>query len=243
MRPIPSALVASLALLALAAAADERPKNIRICIQFIEVPHAVLTELLANPETAGPALHDKVLALANDGTVQLLETCVVTGRHGQRATVESVRETIYPTEYLPPGMWPPAPTPVPGQAPHPEPPKQRLVRPHLGDAWETRNVGTTLEIEPNITDDGRMIDLRFTPEIIQLLRMDTFMEYVDQWGDASIRMPIFQTCRTNTSMTLLAGQFAMVGAITPRPNTAGPALTRKLLVFARADIVPVPTDP
>lgn len=230
--------IASLALAA--AAADDGPRNIRVCIQFIEVPHPVLTELMASPETAGPALHAKVLALASDGTVKLLETCVVTGRHGHRATVESIRETIYPTEWLPPQLQ------LPGTQSSrfaQQQPKQPPVRPEPPSAWETRNGGLTLEIEPNISDNDRMIDLRFTPEINQLVRMDTFMEYADQWGDASIRVPIFQTWRLSTAVTLMAGQFEMVGAITPKPNGAGPTVTRKLLVFARADIVPVFTQP
>lgn len=238
MRPLLAALLASFAVLAVAVAAEDGPRNIRICIQFIEVPHPVLTELMADPKTAGPALHDKVLALANDGAVKLLETCVVTGKHGQKATVESIRETIYPTEYEPPQL------PGTQSSRFAQPPQQQpLVRPEPPSAWETRNVGTTLEIEPCLADTGRMVDLRFVPEIIQLARLDTFKEYIDWWGDASIRMPVFQTWRTNTSMTLLAGQFAMVGVITPKPNGAGPTVTRKLLVFARADILPVLTGP
>ena len=242
MRPFAIALSASLAALALATAAEDRPKNLRICVQFIEVPHPVLTELMAATDTSGPVLHDKALALAKDGTVKLLETCVVMGRSGQKATVESIRELIYPTEYEPPGPWPPVPAPALGQATQ-TPPKKPLIRPNFGNAFETRNVGSTLEIEPSLDATGRMIDLRFVPEILQLVRMDTFMEHIDQWGDASIRMPVFETSRLNTSVTLMAGQFEMVGAITPKPNTPGPAVTRKLLVFVRADILPVPSQP
>jgi hypothetical protein len=88
-----------------------------------------------------------------------------------------------------------------------------------------------------------LIDLRFVPEIVQLVRMNTFMEYVDEWGDASVRMPVLETSRLNTSVSLMPGQFEMVGAITPKPNTPGPAVTRKLLVFVRADILPVPYPP
>jgi len=232
MRLFVIALAGCLAVIALAAAADERPKNIRICIQFIEVAHPDLTEMLTGPDTAGPLLHDKALALAKDGRAKLLETSVVMTRPGQKATVESIREVIYPAEYSPPGL---------PQAP--PPPKQPLIRPDLYDAWETRNVGTTLEIEPSMAENGRNIDLRFVPEIVQLLRLETFKEYVDQWGDASIRMPVFGTWRLNTSVSLLAGQFEMVGVINPKPNTPGPATTRKILVFARADILPVSTQP
>ena len=237
MRPFNLALAASFAVFAVAATADERAKSIRICVQFIEVAHPALTEMLAGPDTAGPQLHDKALALAKDGRAKLLESSVVMTRPGRKATVQSIREMIYQTEYVPPQL---------PQAPPAPPPKKPLVRPALGDfdAWETRNLGTTLEIEPWLqNNDGRMIELRFVPEIVQLLRLETFMEYVDQWGDASLRMPIFEVWRVNTSVTLMAGQFEMVGVITPKQNTPGPVTTRKLLVFVRADIVPVPTQP
>lgn len=235
MRPFIIALAAGFAMLAVAAAADERAKNLRICIQFIEVAHPVLTEFLAGPDTAGPLLHDKALALAKGGTAKLLETCVVMTRSNQKATVESIREVIYPAEY--------EHCVFPNQLPTPPPPRKPLVRPDIYCAWETRNVGTTLQIEPSLAENGRIIDLRFVPEIVQLIRLDTWMEHVDQWGDASVRMPIFGTWRLNTSVSLLAGQFEMVGVITPKPSTPGPAATRKLLVFVRADILPVPSQP
>jgi hypothetical protein len=236
MRPLFLALAASLAALTVATAADERPKNIRVCVQLIEVPHPVLTELLAGPNTSGPALHDQALALAKDGTVKLLETSVVTCHHGQKASVESIRELIYPTEYEPSVL-------ISELGQTPPPPEKPRLRPDSVTAWETRNVGTTLEIEPSLPADTNLIDLRFVPEIVQLVRMNTFMEYVDEWGDASVRMPVLETSRLNTSVSLMPGQFEMVGAITPKPNTPGPAVTRKLLVFVRADILPVPYPP
>jgi hypothetical protein len=236
MRRLFFALSASLAALTVATAADVRPKNIRVCVQLIEVPHPVLTELLAAPDTSGPALHDQALALAKEGTAQLLETSVVTCHHGQKASVESIREQIYPTEYAPSVL-------ISELGQTPPPPKKPRLRPDSFTAWETRNVGTTLEIEPTLAADGHLIDLRFVPEIIQLVRMDTFKQYVDEWGDASIRMPVFETSRLNTSVSLMPGQFEMVGAITPKPNTPGPAVTRKLLVFVRADIPPVHSQP
>jgi hypothetical protein len=234
MRPITIALAASLAMPALAGAADYNP-NLRVCVQFVEVPHPVLTELLAGPDTAGPVLHDKALALAKDGTVKLLETCVVMCRSGQKATVESICEIMFPTEYEPPR--------IPGQLPPPPPPRKPSVRPNLFDAFETRNTGTTLEVEPTLSEDGKIIDLRLVPEIVQLIRVDTFMEHVDKWGDASSRMPVFATWRLNTGVTLMAGQFEMIGVITPKPNAPVPAVLRKLLVFVRVDVLPVSSQP
>ncbi len=224
MRPLIIALAAGLAVAALAAAADERPKNIRVCVQFIEIAHPALTEMLAGTDISGPRLHDQALALVKNAAAKVLETCVLTTRPNQKASLASIREVIYPTEYEPPGSVN-------------LPPRQPSIRPEL-DAFETRNVGSMLEIEPSLQEGSRLIDLGFVPEIVQLVRLDTWMEHTDRWGDASIRRPVFEKSCLNTRVTLMAGQFELVGVITPKPNTPGPATTRKLLVFVRADILP-----
>jgi hypothetical protein len=54
-------------------------------------------------------------------------------------------------------------------------------------AFETRNTGVTFEVEPTLDSDGT-IDLRPSPEIVTRLRLETWMEHVDQWGDGSMRM-------------------------------------------------------
>jgi type II secretory pathway component GspD/PulD (secretin) len=203
------------------AAYQDPPKHLRVSVQYIETTHSVLTEMLAGKEKGGAAVHAKAIALAKDGKAKILETCMVVCRSGQKATVESRREVIYPTEYQPPGSDMPIPN----------------MNPHLRNyyAFETRNTGVTFEIEPTLGANDQIIDLRFVPEIISVLRFDTWMEHTDEWGDASLRMPVFETWRVNTSVTLRAGQSEMVSVITPKSVT--PAVSRKLLVFVRADVI------
>ena len=93
----------------------------------------------------------------------------VTAKSGQKATIEIIREFIYPTEYEPPEI----PTSVGGgnqgggiggggggggTIP---------VTPATPTAFETRNTGVTLEIEPTIGENDFVIDLRFVPEIVE----------------------------------------------------------------------------
>ncbi|MEY5018946.1 MAG: hypothetical protein RLZ22_34 [Verrucomicrobiota bacterium] len=90
----------------------------------------------------------------------------VTARSGQKAKIEVIREFIYPTEYEPPEI----PNSIGGQgngggtgggvANIP-------VTPATPTAFETRNTGVTLEIEPTIGENDFMIDLRFVPEIVE----------------------------------------------------------------------------
>ena len=270
MRPLPIALAAALALLAGAwpAAADNRPKNIRVCVQFIEMPHPALTQLLAAKEVTGPALHDQAMALVKDGQARLLESCLVICRSGQKATVETIREVIYPAEYEPPQ--------IPCSIHLPPIPRQPSPRLHhtTPTAFETRNAGVTFEIEPTLGSDAHIINLRLAPEVVAQTGVETSMEYRDDWGDASLRMPVFETWKTNTGVTLVAGQFEFVSVIAPKPKAPAPptpreekggtgslpvhanaeqwqhgqaaraplvpdpAALRKILVFVRADVVP-----
>ena len=224
----------SLLLCGICAAHQDPPKLIRVSVQYIEVTHPVLTEMLAGKEKDGPAMHAKAIALAKDGKAKILETCMVVGRSGRKATAESIREVIFPTEYQPPELQNSVPlTPEQRTAMAPNPPVNPVFRSIT--AFETRNTGVTFEIEPTLGANDQIIDLRFVPEIVSQIGVNTWMEHTDEWGDASLRMPVFETWRVNTSVTLMAGQFELVTVITPK--SAAPAVSRKLLVFVRADVI------
>ena len=214
------------------------PRQIRVTTQYIEVTQPALTELLNIPSKSGPPLHANALELCKSGKGKILETTMVVCRSGKRATIESFREFIYPTEYEPPELvWDPPLTPERRKAMGlDENPVNNPSARFIG-AYETRNVGETIEIEPTLAPSGRIIDLRFIPEIVALIGLNTWTHLKDDWGDASRRMPIFDTWRTNTSVTLTDGQFELASVITPKPIDPPPAALRKILVFVRADII------
>lgn len=215
------------------ATGHQDPQQIRISLQFIEVPHATLTDMLAGPAKSGQALHDKAVALSLEGGAKLLETCMVICRSGRKATLETIREEIYPTEYSPPEL--PCGNPSGRRAPSTAPMNPAFRTP---TAFDTRNTGVTFEVEASSHSNG-MIDLRLIPEIVTRLRLETSMEHTDQWGDGSIRMPIYETMRFNTSISVRSGKFELVSALTPKANAPVQAVLRKILVFVRADVLPV----
>ena len=142
----------------------------------------------------------------------------VTARSGQKATIEIIREFIYPTEYEPP---------EPGQGGNGENSGgSTVVTPATPTAFETRNTGVTLEIEPTIGENDFMIDLRFVPEIVEF---EGFINYgspiysvgINALGVANsvlltenrIEMPVFSTRRVNTSLTIYDGYTVAVGGL------------------------------
>jgi general secretion pathway protein D len=100
------------------------------------------------------------------------------------------------------------------------------VTPATPTAFETRNTGVTLEIEPTIGDNDFMIDLRFVPEIVEF---EGFVNYgspiqtggTDSLGNAisitltenRIEMPVFSTRRVNTALTIYDGYTVAVGGL------------------------------
>ena len=190
--------------------------------------------MLAGHEKDGQALHDKAVALSKDGQAKLMETCVVVCRSGQKATLESTREEIYPTEYTPPEL------PCGGTTTSrltSDTPVNPLFR--TPTAFDTRNTGVSFEVESSLSPNS-IVELRLSSEIVTPRRLETWMEHVDQWGDGSIRMPIYESWKVKSSLRVESGKFELVSALTPKANAPVPAVSRKVLVFVRADLLPAP---
>jgi general secretion pathway protein D len=168
--------------------------------------------------------------LAQKKGTDLMTAPSVTARSGQKATIEIIREFIYPTEYEPPEL----PNSVGtssfsslgglgglggGSSSFP-------VTPATPTAFETRNTGVTLEIEPTIGENDFVIDLRFVPEIVEF---EGFINYgspiqspsTDALGNPvtaiitenRIEMPVFSTRRVNTALTIYDGYTVAVGGL------------------------------
>lgn len=162
--------------------------------------------------------------LAQKKGIDLMTAPSITARSGQKATIEVIREFIYPTEYEPPEL-----------------PQQNnnaniigggggggagIATPATPTAFETKNTGVTLEIEPTIGENDFVIDLRFLPEIVEF---EGFINYgspiqspsTDIFGNPvnaiitenRIEMPVFSKRSVNTSLTIYDGYTVAVGGL------------------------------
>jgi Flp pilus assembly secretin CpaC len=211
----------------------ELPQMVRIQVEFIEIPQEKMTELLSGPQKSGndTELRAKLQGLLKAGEAAMLETQMVTARSGQKASSESIHEYIYPTEYEPP-----APPRKDGEE---DRPAVFPMNPAIPTAFETRNVGSTLEVEPTIDTTGKMIDLRFLPELVYHTGNETWTEVTEGENTYRIQMPNFYTIRFNTSVTLISGQPSMVAAASPKNDQGDADFSKKILVFVRADVLTV----
>ena len=215
------------------------PRLVRVQVEFIEVPHTTLTRLLMEPRTGGndTDLRKELTTLTEKGEATVVETMLLIARSGQKATVESIKEFIYPTEYEPAEL--PNEIHVTQDGEKTTPDVRDLATGPTPTAFETRNLGSTLEIEPTIDEEGTIIDLRLAPEIVYHVGNETWAEWKGRHGDASVRMPTMFAVRFSTAVTVINGQTLFIAAHSPKGPDGFPDFTRKLMAFVRCDVLTV----
>ncbi len=105
-----------------------RPKYVQVQVEFVEMSHQKLTELLflADPPSSDSTpLRKQVVELVKEGEAEILETMMIVARSGETATTEGIREFIYPTEYEPPEI--PQKVTIPGKPDELSPEKLKLM--------------------------------------------------------------------------------------------------------------------
>jgi general secretion pathway protein D len=168
-----------------------------------------------------------IRALNQKKGIDLMTAPKVTTKSGNKAVVKVVRNFPYPTEFNPP-----------------EPPQtgtgggsggivlvtgftsQGLVTPSTPTAFETRDIGVTLEVEPVVGPDNYTIDLNLSPEVVEF---DGFINYGSPilgpvlttpltvgtaiLTDNIINQPIFSTRKVTTSVSIWDGQTVALGGL------------------------------
>ncbi|MFM8808983.1 MAG: Amuc_1098 family type IV pilus outer membrane protein [Chthoniobacterales bacterium] len=122
-----------------------------------------------------PQFQVLIRALNQKKGVDLMAAPKVTTKSGQKATITLSREFPYPQEFEPPQI--PQNTggstlTVNGGATADT--SDPVVTPSFPTDFTTRNLGVTLEVEPQIGPDGYTIDLNLTPEVVDF---DGFINY------------------------------------------------------------------
>jgi hypothetical protein len=199
--------------------------GIMIICEFIEVEMKDFSDwVLENPIlTDATPLRKATQGWVDAKRAKIIETMAVSARSGQRAKVEAIEEYIYATEYDPPQ----------GAAVETDDENVAVVPPN-GAAFETRNVGTTLEVDPVLGQDGT-VDLNLAPEIVMAAEE---AEIVTKIGDneMSVTTPRFHATKVTTQITLQPGDYGFLGTsrlgITRLPDADDPII----LMFVRCDV-------
>ena len=189
-----------------------------------------------------PQFQTVLHGLENNKGLDLLASPSVVTKSGQRATIVVAREMRYPTEFSPPQI----PQTVGsttnallvngvltkvasqrGNAP---------ITPTTPTAFEKRDVGITLEVEPVISPDGRTVDLNIAPSSTEFegfidygtpirnsITSFNLAEFIFGTGSGltstsylqenKILQPIFRTNKVSTSVSVWDGNTIVLGGV------------------------------
>lgn len=176
-----------------------------------------------------PQFQVVIRALNQQTGVDLMSAPRVTTKAGERAIVEIVREFRYPTEFEPPeipqdfGNTSGTSTVSVGVSTQPQ---VFPVTPTTPTAFETRNVGVTMEVLPQVGADGYTIDLELIPSVTEF---EGFINYgspiqtvsLNALGVAQtnvltenvINQPIFSTRKVQTKVSVWDGNTVVLGGL------------------------------
>ena len=184
-----------------------------------------------------PQFQVVVRALNQKKGVDLLSAPRVTTKSGQRAIIEIVREFRYPTQFQPPQIPQTVGAvrteSVAGDIVPLGSSSSIPVTPTTPTAFETRNTGVTLEVEPVVGPDGVTIDLNLVPQVVEF---EGFINYGSPILSPStsffdtianvirttpqnvitpnvINQPIFSTRKVTTSVSVWDGQTVVLGGL------------------------------
>lgn len=190
------------------AAEEVDPLNISICYEAFSLPLAMAAEL-QREQLPDPALYAKIIAGLGDESIRQEIMQVIRAKSGQKATTESVSEHLYATEYQSGKI-------SNSGADTPEEPKAdaklgtemagvaRL--PALPTAFQTRNVGNTLQVETTLSENDKFVDLWVLPEQVTLVGRTTQGQEF-----STVEMPEFEKNSMSTSATIRINQPFLLG--------------------------------
>lgn len=209
------------------------PKNVRIQCEFIQMSHKDATRLMIEDDTKtfnATKMRIKVQKMVDENKATIIDTQVVHARSGEKATTESIAERIYPTEYAL----------IPLRDSDAKTTKSPSAAPLLPTAFETRNVGSTLEVEPTISEDDTMVSLSFRPDLVWYTGKSTWAEYKGSNGMLNkVEMPEIYTIRMNGAITCMDRQFCYAAMLSPKNDQGIMDQEQKVLVFIRCVVLPV----
>lgn len=180
--------------------------NVGVVVQYLDVKRGRWHEWLAANHAslaAGP-LRKEVEGWIAAGDARLTETSLVMGKPGQRAKVESVTNLVYPLEFAEDAAGPPFPK-----------------------AMESRNAGTTTEVDLVIGEDGS-VEANLAPERVAYAGEQPPREDVGVL-DGDLRHPVFGVQKATTSCRLDPQSWILIGCERSLESDE----THQTLVFVR----------
>jgi hypothetical protein len=202
-------------------AAENVPGEVFIDLLVVSIPDSSAIPLIEtlNDSTKTETAYRKVLELLQSKKARLISWPTIRTKTGNRAVSENITEVRYAIEFdtnnNPAGAAAAGDEAKKADAaaaaaapPGPQAPPAVGVMP---TTFETRNAGITLEIEPVIMDNGKVIDMQYSAQHVQLLGWDPTTVHEKDQVTVRIPQPRFHTNKVSSNSSLNAGQHALIG--------------------------------
>ena len=190
---------------------EVKPVTIKVVYEVFSLPMKQAAAIQRSG-VSDSVFYAKMLAGLNDKSVKQESFLVVRSDPGQQVTGEQIQEYIYPTEYNPPEL----PNMVANTEKSDDGKNAKSgifpVTPATPTAYETRNLGETLEVEAMSAADGKTIDLRIAPTRVALIQRMAIGQ-----GVSKLEMPYFSNPHIKTMIATRSGKPAYLGTVSAPP--------------------------
>jgi hypothetical protein len=232
--------------------AEHLPPNVFVELQIVDLPRKValpLVRSLADPRKMEEG-YARVQDLLDKGTAKLIGWPTMTVRNEQRAVVEATDEYRYATAFSPGGtsvsVTEQPNEPTPGEAQPQTQTQAQVIKlvPVVEGAefnavpteFETRNLGVTLEAEPEIAADGMALELNLVVKHTWRKGViKSVLENEKTHDRVAAEQPEFCSNQITASLALQSGERTLLG-VYPAPEPAD----HLELFFLRAEIRKAP---
>ncbi|MFT5466553.1 MAG: hypothetical protein ACI8UO_001653 [Verrucomicrobiales bacterium] len=195
--------------------AENVQRMVVLGVEFIQTPKAEADRWSADSKLSDDEIRSEVEALIKAGEAQVIESTILQARSGQRVKIESVLELIYPTAHSVLDIDPKGPT--------------------FPKAFEIRNCGLTLEVDPVIGADLSTINLNILVERTKYLRenirdpRDNIRVFATDVID-----PLIGQQKVVTSINVQPEEYNLLAQF--EPFDSDKAKTERILLFLRVGI-------
>lgn len=188
------------------------PTQVSIEARFLQMPRETANDLFKPEVTLGrvSVIKDEILRrireLEDQKKITVLAQPKVVTVSGNTAQVKSVEEFRYPTEY---GI---APARVTTNSPNRTNTMENIVL--VPGGFETRELGTLLNVTPTVGPDGQIINLTLVPEL-STLRSPHRIEVSYPGGKTEVEQPRFRSRQVTTTVQMLSGTTILIAVADP----------------------------
>lgn len=176
-----------------------------------------------------PQFQMVIRALSQKKGVDLMTSPAIVAKSGQRATVTVAREFPYPTEFNPPQIPTTIAAIIPGGGVSTIYGGRNLtnpVTPTTPTAFAKRDVGITLEVEPVVDSNNRLVHLNVVPSSTEFEGFVNYGSDIQSMGGGvaytqpnPILQPIFRSNKSSTAVDVWDGQTLMMAGVLTEKRT------------------------